>query len=241
MVWSGDHAEAVITAAADFTKAAPDELTVWSWVLHLPDLEMVPEPLRGRRAVALDVTYLGSTEEAEALLRPLLEQLPPPIMDGRGPTPLAALGDICAEPTTAMPFVEGSMLLDRFDAEDARALLDAFGGDRPTPLTLVEVRHLGGALGQERPGRGAMAPIRQPYGLMMVAMTPVPELAVMARAEMLAVRAALAPIDSGIQLPNFGQLATGNYSTETLARLAQVKRRVDPNRVIRSNRPVPQG
>jgi hypothetical protein len=155
--------------------------------------------------------------------------------------PLSALGDICAEPTTPVPVLENSMLLTRFEPEDARALLDALDTGRPSALTMLEVRQLGGALAEERPGRGAMAPVREAYAVMMVAMTPVPELAVAAQAEMVTVRAALAAVDSGKQMPNFGPLAEGNYSAETLARLAEVKRRVDPNGIIRSNRPVPLG
>ncbi len=237
MVWSGDHAEAVLAAVAEYAPTAPDELTLWAWVLQLPDLEMVPSPLRGRRAVAVDITFLGSDADGETLLRPLLDRLPAPLMDGRGRLPLAALGDICAEPTTPVPTVETSMLLERFDAEDARALLDAIG--RSSALTLVEVRQLGGELAREHAGRGAMAPVRQPYGLLMVAMAPVPEAVTAALAEMITVRAALAAVDAGRQLPNFGPLAAGNYSAETLTRLADIKRRVDPAGVIRSNRPVP--
>jgi FAD/FMN-containing dehydrogenase len=241
MVWGGEHAEAVLTAVADFVPTTPDELSVWTWVMNLPDLEMVPPPLRGKRTMAIDVTHLGSAEEAEALLEPLLHRLPPPLLDTRGMIPLSALGDICAEPTTPVPVLENSMLLTRFEAEDARALLDALDTGRPSALTMLEVRQLGGALAEERPGRGAMAPVREAYAVMMVAMTPVPELAVAAQAEMVTVRAALAAVDSGKQMPNFGPLAEGNYSAETLARLAGVKRQVDPNGIIRSNRPVPLG
>jgi hypothetical protein len=69
-------------------------------------------------------------------------------------------------------------------------------------------------------------------------MAPTPEIAALARVEMKALHAAMAGADSGLQAPNFGPLAEGNYPIDTLAWLAAVKQRVDPNGIIRSNRPV---
>jgi FAD/FMN-containing dehydrogenase len=238
MVWPGDQTEAVLTAAAELMPALPDEMTIWSWLLNLPDLPFIPEPLRGKRAVAVDCTYLGDAARAEQMLAPLLDRLPPPMLDTRAQLPLAAVGDICAEPVSPIPFVEGSALLTRFDAETAAALTRAVGLDRPSALTLVEVRQLGAAMSRPTAAQGALAPLAQPYAVLVIAMAPTPEIAALAQVELEALHAALADAESGLQTPNFGPLAEGNYPPDTLAWLATVKQRVDPNSIIRSNRPV---
>lgn len=241
MVWPGELTEAVLSTAAEVMPSLPDELSVWCWMLNLPDLEIIPDPLRARPMVAVDCTYLGAAEEAERLLAPMLDRLPAPMLDTRGPVPLARVGDICAEPIDPVPVVEDSSLLTRFDAETVTALTTNVNGDGPTPLTLVEIRQLGGALARPVPGQGSMAPIEQPYALLVVSMAPTPEIAAFARDQIAGLKAALGDADSGRHAVNFGPLAGGNYSAETLAWLAEVKHRVDPANLIRSNRPVTTG
>jgi hypothetical protein len=65
-----------------------------------------------------------------------------------------------------------------------------------------------------------------------------PELAPAVASSMGRVRAALDAHSSGHTPPNFGDDAATIYPPDVLARLRDVKRRRDPNGVIRGNRPI---
>ncbi|MEV6417270.1 FAD-dependent oxidoreductase [Kribbella sp. NPDC051718] len=75
MVWPVEHTRDVLRAFSEITANAPDELTLWAWLMNLPDLPFIPEPLRGRWVTAVDAAYLGSADEAEKLLAPTLLKL----------------------------------------------------------------------------------------------------------------------------------------------------------------------
>lgn len=241
LLWGGEHTSAVLHGFAELTRDVPEELTTWAWMLNLPDLPFVPEPLRGRRVVALDITYLGEGAEADDLLAPVLQKLPTPLLDTRGPKPLSELAAIAAEPVVPTPIAEHTAMLSRFDHDVVNQLMDGLDLDRPSLLTFVHFRHLGGALQRPEPDGGAAGIVPQPYVLFAGAVTPAPDLAVAAEAELDGLLGALANVNTGIAMINMGPLADGNYSDQTLARLRDIKQRVDPNGVIRSCRPVTPG
>ena len=68
LVWPIEHAGAVLRAFRDLSRVAPRELTLWAHVLHFPDVDLVPEPMRGRSFVNVAATYIGSPKMAEILL-----------------------------------------------------------------------------------------------------------------------------------------------------------------------------
>ena len=84
------------------TEAAPDELTVWYHTYQFPPFPEVPEPIRGKAFASIAVAYLGSHEDAEALLAPFRE-IPGVVMDLMGEVPIGALGSIADEPTDPTP------------------------------------------------------------------------------------------------------------------------------------------
>ncbi|MGX6608211.1 SpoIIE family protein phosphatase [Micromonosporaceae bacterium Da 78-11] len=67
LLWPAALAYPVLTAFERITRTAPDELSVWTQLLRFPPLPEIPEPLRGSSFVAVDLTFLGSAEDAEAL------------------------------------------------------------------------------------------------------------------------------------------------------------------------------
>ncbi len=162
LLWPIAMARPVLKAFRDISRTAPDELTMWAHLLQFPPIPEVPEPMRGKAFVSVDLTYLGSAEDAEALLMPL-RTIPAMWMDTTGTVPLSELGSICQEPLDPMPAMETSGLLRDFDDAAIDALLNAAGPDSGSPLVVVQVRHLGGALargsedaGPVRRGRGAL-------------------------------------------------------------------------------------
>lgn len=233
--WPADHAAEVLTAFAEVSAEIPDELTLWAWLLDLPEVDAVAEPLRGRPTVAIDLTYLGDGADCDRLIAPLLERLPAPATNSLGPVPLATIGDIAAEPVDPMPLLDHVTLLRRFDRAAVDDLLAARPAS-PSPLNVIGLRRLGGALDRPVPGHGAAGPVVEPYLLLtggVVAGPPDPLCTAMDQ-----VLAAMAPYDSGRAPYNLGHDAELVYPADVLARLRRIKRRYDPDGVIRCNRPV---
>jgi hypothetical protein len=106
----------------------------------------------------------------------------------------------------------------------------------------VELRHLGGELGRAHPAHGALSSIDAQYSMYAAGMVPVPELEGRVRAQVSAVKTALAPWAASRRYLNFaetpGDPATF-WSEQAYQRLRRIKATVDPNNLIRSNHPVP--
>ena len=69
LLWSVEHAPAVLRAFRDLARVAPRELSLWAHVMHFPPMPEVPEPLRGRSFVTVAATYLGSPQLADSAAR----------------------------------------------------------------------------------------------------------------------------------------------------------------------------
>lgn len=240
LLWPIEHAGAVLRAFRDLARVAPRELTLWAHVMHFPDVDMVPEPVRGRSFVNVAATYLGSPQMAEILLWSLREAAPVEL-DLMRPFRPSELSDVAAEPSDPMPGLEHSLLLTDLDDRGIDDLLDAISDPATTPLLLVQIRGLGGAFADDAAGQGAVRPVREPFQLFALGMPVVPELAAPIEASFDAIDAAVGRLGNGRRMPNFvgkHQDANDGYESETLARLRDIKRRRDPRGVIRSNKPV---
>jgi hypothetical protein len=84
-------------------------------------------------------------------------------VDTRGIVSLAGLGDIAAEPVEPTPVMEGAAMLNGFDEPTVDALLDAAAPGPPSPLAVVAIRHLCGALSQPSGESGAVGPVPEPF------------------------------------------------------------------------------
>ncbi|GAB3933867.1 FAD-binding oxidoreductase [Kribbella albertanoniae] len=239
LMWPVEHARDVLRAFAEVTADAPDELTLWAWLLNFPDVPFVPEPVRGRWFVAVDSTYLGGRDEAENLLAPL-RAVAEPAADSVAVVPLSELGSIAQEPDDPMPGLLKVVLLSGFDEEAIDALLKVAEPGTASPLFAFEVRHLGGEFTRADEANGAAGHIEEPYLLLFGGFVAAPEMAVPVAAGIEAVQTQMAQWITGRQLPNFasGEPSGELYPPDVQARLSTIKQRVDPLGVIRSNHPV---
>jgi hypothetical protein len=238
-MWPIEMARPVLAAFREVTATAPDELTTWAHLLRFPAVPDVPEPLRGGAFVTVEVTFLGGAEEAERLLAPL-RSLPAVWFDTLGTVPLAELGGIAAEPVDPMPTMELSGLLRDVDAELIDRLLASASGPG-SPLMVVQLRHLGGALARGTGADGPTGALTEPYQLMCLGVPVTPEVAHAIGQTFLGVRASLDGHLTGRRTFNFlsdEDDPTSAFSPAVLLRLAAIKAAVDPHGTIRSNRPV---
>ena len=240
MLWPLEMARPVLRAFRQITADAPDELTLWAHLFRFPPMPELPELLRGRAFVSVDVTFLGSEEEANRLLS-RLRQLPAQVLDTIAVVPLSELGGIAAEPVHPMPTQEYSELLDTLDDATLDRLVDAAGADADIPLAVVQIRHLGGALTRATAEDGPNGAIKEEYSLFCLGVPVAPGMPEAIEAAFTEVRAALGEQRSGRTLFNFLGAESDLGSTFTAparARLRQVKAITDPAGVFRSNRPV---
>jgi len=240
LLWPIEDAPAVLRAFRDLSAVAPRELTMWAHLLHFPDVELVPEPLRGRSWVNVAATYVGGRAMAEILLWSLRDAAPVAI-DLMKPFAPSELTEVAAEPSDPTPALESSLLVSALDDRGIEDLLVAAGNRETTALAVVQIRQLGGAFADVSPSDGAVRPVTDPFHVFGLGMLFVPELEGPVRAGLAALEAALSRLSSGHRLPNFcgeHQRSNDGYDDARLERLRAIKRARDPHGVIRSNKPV---
>ena len=131
-----------------WTTTVPEEMTSSIALLRLPPIDAIPEPMRGKFLVHVRIAFTGSADEGERLVAPL-RAAATPIIDAVREMPYSEVATIHNDPTDPAPAVERSGLLKELTPET----LDALWAAATPELTVVELRHLGGALGRapERP------------------------------------------------------------------------------------------
>jgi hypothetical protein len=123
------------------------------------------------------------------------------------------------------------------------ALLEVAGPDTGSPLTIVELRQLGGALARQAPGAGALATLDGSFVLCGLGIAPNPEATAVMQVGLTALFDRLRTWDTGRGYANFAESYPADTRTffppEVYQRLGQVKREVDPDGVFLANHPIP--
>lgn len=213
----------------------PEELTTWVTVMHFPPLDEMPPEVRGRSFTILMAAHLGAEPETRRLLRPL--QGLGPMRDTLGPQDPIALGTLAMDPESPLPYRSTTALVDRLTggAIDALAALSGAG----SALTLVQFRHLGGALSRRPDGAGARATLPGEILVFSLAIPTGPEAASIGALERL--DGILSPLKVG-EYPNLVEHpvdASRFFDAPTWARLREVKAAYDPADLVHGNHHVP--
>ncbi|WP_217913984.1 FAD-binding oxidoreductase [Miltoncostaea marina] len=239
LIWPWEESHRVLTAWAAWAETVPDAVTSCGRLLQLPPIPQIPEPLRGRNLVVVEVAAIAAEVDAEALLAPL-RALGPEI-DTVAAMPPTGLVRLHQDPEGPTPGVGDGALLDALPAEAIDALLRDAGPGSGSPLLSVELRHLGGALGRPHPDGGALSSIDAGFALFAIGLPMDAEMgaAVAAGAEKLI--AALAPWGHGRAYLNFAERRKGSetaFDADAHARLLAVRERFDPGRLMHANHPL---
>jgi FAD/FMN-containing dehydrogenase len=147
LFFPGDSAEVVLRAYRHWVATVPEEMTSSLALLRLPPIPTVPEPLRGKFVVHVRIAYLGSETDGDRLLRPLRDSAEL-LVDTVDELPYTAIGTVHDDPVDPLPAFERATFLRSFDEGTITALMKLAGPGTDSPLLLVELRHLGGALGR---------------------------------------------------------------------------------------------
>jgi hypothetical protein len=217
----------------------PDELTTVGRYLQLPELPEVPAPLRGRSFAVVEVIHLGDPADADELLAPLREL--DPETDTLDFIPVETLSFLHMDPEQPVPFAGDGMLLADLPTEAIDKLVRIAGVGAGSPLLSVEVRQLGGEFTRPRPAGGARASVDAPFALYAVGIAPNEQIGRAVGSYLEHLITGMAPWAAEEMYMNFAETRRDPsvlWSQPAYKRLRQIKARVDPDDLIRSNHPV---
>lgn len=234
LYWPVERAREVLRTWTSITRTLPDDVTSVGRILAVPPIPEVPEPLRGCTWAVVESVHATADATAHDILLAQLRSLDPTI-DTVGALPTTALGRLHGDPETPLPVVGDHALLGDLGNDGVDALVDTVGAGTSSPLVNVELRHLGGALARPRIGAedrfGAIAPTDAHFCMHAIGMAGDAGSEAAAEDRLSALRRALDPWDTAGRLANFCERPLRPqqiHADETLAHLAAIARRVDP-------------
>ncbi|HWG08215.1 MAG TPA: FAD-binding protein [Solirubrobacteraceae bacterium] len=224
----------------EWAAAVPDEVTSVVRFLRPPPLPDVPEPIRDRPLLTIDGAFIGSQADGERLIAPLRE-IGEPIMDTFAQMPGEGLCKIHMDPEEPVPGIGHHGLIAELPDEAIDAFVSVAGPDAGSPLLLAELRQLGGALGRASENAGALASIDAAFAMFAIGLPMTPELGEAIPGYLDRVDEAMRPWASDGGYFNFAERPCdldAILPPEVCERLAEVKRRWDPDGLIRANHAV---
>jgi FAD/FMN-containing dehydrogenase len=228
----------VLRGYLDYSVAAPDELTTIANLMHAPPAPFVPAECVGQTALVILVCWAGDIAEGQKALAPL-RALATPVAELIGPMPYAALYQITEAQAAPHASAVRMMFADTISDATLDAALAAM--ERATsPFSVIHFRGLGGAMARVPSDATAFAHRNRDYFVAVI-------------------NAWMDPSDDGARhqgwtegvwqqirqdragvyvnfLDNEGESRVHEaYPPATYARLAEIKRRYDPENLFRHN------
>lgn len=240
LFWPIEHAREVLLTYSRWADAAPDEVTASVRLLRLPPIPQVPEPLRGGSFVNVLAAVLDGEERGAELIRPMRE-VAPPFLDSFAVIPAPALADIAGDPEDPVPAMSGHALLGELPPDAVEALMRVAGPEADCPLLQVELRQLGGAVGESSPDHGALDAVNGRFALYAVGLPMAPGHDQAIGAALAELREAVAPWSTGRRTFNF---TDGDVDSSELfedgahRRLCELRAIHDPDGLFRPNHPI---
>jgi hypothetical protein len=238
--WPIERGDEVLHCWRELTqRETPDELTTVGRYLRLPELPEIPEPLRGRSFVVVEAFHLGDPTEADELLAPL--RALDPETDTLDVVPVETLSSLHMDPDHPVPAVGDGSLLAELPAEAIDELARIVGVGVGSPLLSVEIRQLGVELARPPVDGGARRAIDAPYALYALGIAPNRQAGRTIAAYVEHLMKAMAPWTAPEMYLNFAETRREPgvmWAEPTHRRLRQIKGRVDPDDLIRSNHPI---
>jgi hypothetical protein len=229
-----------LRAYRDWTAGVPEEVGSMMRFLNLPPLPDIPEPIRGKKLLAISAACIGSQEEGEAAIAPLLE-IGEPVMSTFGQVPTPALSRVAMDPEPPVPGLGHHAVLGELPDEALDAFTEAGGPDSDSPLLLAELRHLGGALGRPAENGGALSKLDGEFVMLGIGLLMDPALREPIGAHLDKLVETMKPWTRPGGFLNYAERpcdVDAILPEETCERLALVKRSWDPDGLILANHSV---
>jgi FAD/FMN-containing dehydrogenase len=239
-IYALEDAPRIMRGWRDFTLQAPNEVTSQALFWGLPSIPDFPEEMHGMPILILAGLHAGSAHDGARALAPLRE-FGEPIADLSGPSSYvesqSAFDDFFPD---GLQYYWKSLSHNTLDDSTIDEIID-LARNRPSPGTLMAIRHLGGAVGEVAEDATAYGNRQAQYNLSLDGTWNDPadneRNIAWVRNAWSGLRERL---DAGVYLNFAGlgeendMLARAGYG-RNIERLRQVKRRYDPTNVFRGN------
>ena len=225
----------------DWTATAPEEVGSMLRLLSLPPLPDIPEPIRGKKLLAISAAHIGSQEEGEKAIAPLRE-IGEPVLDTFGQVPAPALSRIAMDPEPPVPGLGHGGVVNELPDEAIDAFYEVSGPDSGSPLLLAELRHIGGALARPADNGGALDKLDGEFVLLGIGMLMDPAMSEPITAQLDKLTDAMKPWSAERGYYNYAERpcdVDALLPPDTCERLAHVKRSWDPDDLILANHSIP--
>ena len=232
----------VIRGFLDYVVSAPDELTTLADVTTAPDLPFMPAEWAGRPVLMVLAAWCGTAEDGERAIAPL-RALAAPVADLVSWIPYPAMYEFTAHLAEPHAASIRMMFADELSDDTIDAMIAGVRSG-PSPVNLIHLRGLGGAMARVADDATAFAHRRRRYFVAAIAVwmdaddDPAPH-----ETWTKAMWEILRPEGTGVYvnfLENEGtERVREAYPGSTYDRLAGIKRRYDPDNVFRFNQNVP--
>ena len=218
------------------SEAAPDELTTIANVMPCPPMPFVPEEHHGELVVFALITYAGPAEDGERAIAPL-RALATPLADMVHPMPYPEIYP--PEDGEFRPMAAGrTLFVDSIDRGVAETVLTHLGAST-AQMPVARLRVLGGAMARVPEDARAFARRKSRIMVVVAAVFATTEEAPAHEAWVTELAASLRQDDQGAYVNFLGAEGESRvrdaYPGATWDRLAEVKRRYDPDEPVRLN------
>jgi FAD/FMN-containing dehydrogenase len=236
LFWPIERATEILGAWREWIENVPDECHSIGRMLQLPDVDFLPDHLRGRSFVLVEPAFVGTEADGAALVQPLRDLEPE--LDTVAMMPTSDLSLVNMDPDFPLPYAGDGVLLTDFPTEAIDTVVETFVG---SPLLHVEVRHLGGAAAIGSPDHGALNRVEQPFIAFTFGLAADAEMMAAVEHHIELLLGKLGPWDSGMRYLNFAESAMDArkiFPAESYDRLREVKAAYDPTDMFQANHPL---
>lgn len=227
----------VLRNLVPIAQAAPEELTTISFLMRIPPMPFVPAEQVGKLSLVVMFVWCGDPDAGQAALEPF-RQVATPLAEAVMPMPYPGIYQLLAEAEKRAHGVHRSRFLDTIDDDAVDALLAAMA-EPSSPMTMIQIRILGGAMSRVPADATAFAHRDASVMLLIITVYEDPSTAPVHVAWTMALWEKLATHDSGVYsnfLESEGDARIrAAYPVATYERLAEVKRHYDPGNLFRLN------
>jgi hypothetical protein len=240
LVFPAELGAEAVRAYRDWAAGVSDDVTSVVRFVTPPPIPDVPEPIRGKPLLTIDGACIGGQAEGEAIVAPLRE-LGETIMDTWEQIPAEGLCRIHMDPENPVPGIGEGMTIRELPDEAIDAFAGLAGPGSGSPLLLSELRQLGGALGRPDPDGGALTHLETGFVMYSVGMPMTPELGEAIPQHLAKIEQAMQPWAGEGSYYNFTERscdADAILPADACTRLAEVKRKWDPDSMIVANHSV---
>jgi len=235
------EAKTVLAGWRDFMATAPDEISSNATLWSIPPTPDFPEALHWQPMVAVIAVYSGPVEEGQQAIQPLRE-LATPITDASSPMPFTVMQSMFDPffPEGQLYYYWKSLNLSRL-SNDAIDTLIAHAETRPSPMSLIDIWAMGGAVSRVGPEETAFGDRSAPFTMVLNTSWPDPKDSEQNIGWTRQLWTEMQRFSPGSIYLNFPGLGEDNDETVQKAygpnyeRLATLKKKYDPSNFFRLN------